>query len=106
MSGALRSRAVIAEIDYDDSPAGRRWHSPAQRLPRPRSTACGSLERFWHLPRTSVATDILSIGDHSLLWASALAWLGIGIAIVTSALAVYRPKPPPDEGGHVLPRRG
>jgi hypothetical protein len=75
----------------------------------------------WHLPVVLVVAilgalagqaigarvgDILSTGDYSLLWASALAWLGIGIAIVTSALAVYRPEPPPDEGGHVLPRRG
>jgi hypothetical protein len=50
--------------------------------------------------------DILSIGDDSLLWASALAWLGIGIATVTSALAVYRPEPPPYEDGHLMPRRG
>jgi hypothetical protein len=75
----------------------------------------------WHIPAVLAAAilgalagqaigarvgDILHVGDYSLLWASALAWLGIGIAIVTSALAVYRPEPPPDEGGHVRPRRG
>ena len=50
--------------------------------------------------------DALHIGDYSLLWASALAWMGIGIALVTSALAVRKPEPPPDKGGQVRPRRG
>ena len=74
----------------------------------------------WHLPAVLLAAvlgaltgqaigarvgDILHIGDYSLLWASALAWLGIGIAIVTSALAARRPSPPAPSG-EVRPRRG
>jgi hypothetical protein len=73
----------------------------------------------WHIPAVLAAAvlgalagqaigarvgDVLYIGDYSLLWASALAWLGIGIAIVTSGLAVRRPDPPA-EGGEVRPRR-
>lgn len=46
--------------------------------------------------------DVLHIGDYSLLWASALAWLGIGIAVVSSASIPRRPGPPP--GGQVRPR--
>jgi hypothetical protein len=49
--------------------------------------------------------DLLHIGDYSLLWASALAWLGIGIALVTSALVGRKPEPSPD-GGQVRSRRG
>ena len=48
--------------------------------------------------------DVLYIGDYALLWASALAWLGIGIGIVTSGLVMHRPSAPPD-GGEVRPRR-
>lgn len=48
--------------------------------------------------------DLLHIGDYSLLWASALAWLGIGIALVTSTLVGQKPEPP-TEGGQVRPRR-
>ena len=73
----------------------------------------------WHLPGVLVAAvigalagqaigarvgDVLSIGDYSLVWASALAWLGIGIAIVASGLATRRP-PPSSTGGEVRPRR-
>lgn len=73
----------------------------------------------WHIPALLAAAiigamagqaigarvgDLLYIGDYSLLWASALAWLGIGIAIVTSGLAVRRPEAP-TEGGEVRPRR-
>jgi hypothetical protein len=50
--------------------------------------------------------DMLLLGDYNLLWASALAWLGIGIAIVTSALVVRRPQPPVEDRGQVRPRRG
>ena len=72
----------------------------------------------WHLPAVLVAAilgaltgqavgaragDLLHIGDFSLLWASALAWVGIGIALVTSGLAARKPEPPAD-GGHVRPR--
>jgi hypothetical protein len=49
--------------------------------------------------------DVLHIGDYSLLWASALAWMGIGIALVTSALAAPKPEPPPDRGGQIRSRR-
>ena len=47
--------------------------------------------------------DVLQLGDYSLLWASALAWMGIGIAVVTSALAARKPEPP-STGGQVRPR--
>ena len=49
--------------------------------------------------------DLLRLGDYSLLWASALAWMGIGIAVVTSAVA-SRPDEPTQGGGHIRPRRG
>lgn len=49
--------------------------------------------------------DVLLIGDYSLLWASGLAWLGIGIAMVTSALVGNKPEPTPD-AGEIKPRRG
>jgi hypothetical protein len=52
--------------------------------------------------------DVLSLGDYPLLWASAVSWLGIGIAVVSSALVVGRPEPPqpPDPGGTIRPRQG
>lgn len=74
----------------------------------------------WHIPAVLVGGvvgalagqaigarvgDVLTIGDYSLLWASAGAWLGIGIAIVASALAARGPEPPAD-GGEVRPRSG
>ncbi len=74
----------------------------------------------WHLPAVLVAAvlgalagaaigarigDVLYIGDYALVWASALSWLGIGIAIVTSGLAVRKPTAPP-EGGEIRPRKG
>jgi hypothetical protein len=49
--------------------------------------------------------DVLHIGDYSLLWASGLAWLGLGIALVTSTLVGQKPDPTPD-GGEIKPRRG
>ena len=75
----------------------------------------------WHIPVVLVSAilgalagqaigdrigDVLLLGDYSLLWASAMAWMGIGIAIVTSGLAVRRPQEPPDDRGQVRPRRG
>jgi len=48
--------------------------------------------------------DVLRIGDYALLWASALAWLGIGIAVVTSALASRKPPAPPP-GGQIRSRQ-
>lgn len=74
----------------------------------------------WHLPLILVGAvlgalvgqaiggrigDALWIGDYSLLWASAFAWLGIGIAVVISALITRKADPPPD-GGQIRPRRG
>lgn len=74
----------------------------------------------WHIPAVLVGAilgalagqavggrigDVLYIGDYALLWASAAAWLGIGIAIVASALATRGPEPPTD-GGEVRPRNG
>lgn len=73
----------------------------------------------WHLPAVLAGAvlgalagqavgarvgDVVSIGDYSLLWASAVAWAGIGIAIVTSGLAARRPEP--EAGGTIRPRRG
>jgi hypothetical protein len=73
----------------------------------------------WHLPAVLVAAvlgalagqaigsrvgDVLELGDYSLIWASALAWLGIGIAVVSSALAARRPETPPP-GGDVRSRQ-
>jgi hypothetical protein len=76
----------------------------------------------WHLPLVLVGAilgalagqavgarigDVLRIGDYSLLWASALAWMGIGIGVVTSSLVTRHPEPeapPPD--GQVRPRDG
>jgi hypothetical protein len=75
----------------------------------------------WHLPAVLVAAimgalagqaigarvgDILELGDYNLLWASAFAWLGIGIAVVSSALVARRPtEPPPPPGGQVRSRQ-
>ena len=74
----------------------------------------------WHIPAVFVAAvlgalagqaigarigGLLQLGDYSLLWASALAWMGIGVAVVTSAL-VSRRDELPEEGGTVRPRRG
>jgi uncharacterized membrane protein len=73
----------------------------------------------WHVPAVLVGAilgalagqaigarigDVLYVGGYSLLWASALAWMGIGIAVVSSALLVRRPEPPP-AGGQVRPRQ-
>ena len=75
----------------------------------------------WHIPAVLVAAilgslagqaigsragGVLLLGDYALLWASALAWMGIGVAVVTSALVSSRGEGPPEEGGHVSPRRG
>jgi hypothetical protein len=48
---------------------------------------------------------VLRLGDYPLLWASALAWLGIAIAVVASALVGRRPGPP-EPGGRIRPRQG
>jgi uncharacterized membrane protein YfcA len=47
--------------------------------------------------------DPLRIGDYSLLWASLVAWVGIGMAIVVSTLVDERPTD--DAHGEVRPRR-
>ena len=49
--------------------------------------------------------DLLHIGDYSVLWASAMAWVGIGMAIVVSTLATRRPDGIVDEPGEIRPRR-
>jgi hypothetical protein len=49
---------------------------------------------------------VFVIGDYNLVWASAFAWLGIGIALVTSGLVSRKPDVPPDGGGQVRARRG
>jgi hypothetical protein len=49
--------------------------------------------------------DVLRVGDYSLLWASLLAWVGIGMAIVISTLAAG-PHDPDDAHGEIRPRRG
>jgi hypothetical protein len=75
----------------------------------------------WHLPLVLIGAilgalagqaigarvgDVLSLGDYGLLWASALSWLGIGIAVVTSSIVAREPDPePPAAGGQVRPRR-
>lgn len=74
----------------------------------------------WHIPAVLAAAilgalagqaigarigGVLRLGDYSLLWASALAWMGIGVAVVTSALVSGRGEPP-DGSGRIRPRRG
>jgi hypothetical protein len=49
--------------------------------------------------------DVLRIGDYSLLWASLVAWVGIGMAIVVSTLATTRPDGTVDEPGEIKPRQ-
>ena len=49
--------------------------------------------------------DLLYIGDYSVLWASLMAWIGIGMAIVVSTLTTRRPDGVVDEAGEVRPRR-
>ncbi len=49
--------------------------------------------------------DLLYIGDYSVLWASLMAWVGIGMAIVVSTLATRRPEGTTDEPGEIRPRR-
>lgn len=49
--------------------------------------------------------DLLHIGDYSVLWASVMAWVGMGMALVVSTLASQRPEGAVDEPGEVRPRR-
>jgi len=49
--------------------------------------------------------DVLHIGDYSVMWASVVAWVGIGIAIVVSSLAGREPAGV-EEPGEIRPRRG
>ena len=48
--------------------------------------------------------DVLRLGDYSLLWASGMAWIGIGMAIVISTLASGKPEAA-DDGGEIQARR-
>ena len=74
----------------------------------------------WHIPAVLVGAilgallgqaigarvgDVLRVGDYSLLWASLLAWVGIGMAIVISAPAA-RPAEHDEGPGEIRPRRG
>lgn len=47
--------------------------------------------------------DLLTLGDYSLLWASALAWMGIGIVVAIGGLGPRAADAP--DGGEVRPRR-
>jgi hypothetical protein len=73
----------------------------------------------WHIPAVLVGAvlgaligqaigsrvgDMLRIGDYSLLWASVMAWIGIGMAIVISSLASGKPEAE-DDGGEIQARR-
>jgi hypothetical protein len=49
--------------------------------------------------------DLLHIGDYSVLWASIMAWIGIGMAIVVSTLGARRPEGTVEEPGEIRPRR-
>jgi hypothetical protein len=74
----------------------------------------------WHIPAVLVGGvlgalvgqaigarigDLLYIGDYSVLWASVVAWIGMGMAIVVSTLASQRPESTVDEPGEIQPRR-
>ena len=74
----------------------------------------------WHIPAVLVGGvigallgqaigarvgDLLRIGDYSLLWASLVAWIGMGMAIVISTVTTQRAEVDAD-GGEVRPRRG
>jgi hypothetical protein len=48
--------------------------------------------------------DVLQIGDYSVVWASVVAWIGIGMAIVVSAIARNEPAGV-EEPGEIRPRR-
>ena len=50
--------------------------------------------------------DVLWVGDYSLVWASVVAWIGIGMALVVSALASRRPEGEGEEAGRIRARRG
>lgn len=73
----------------------------------------------WHIPGLLVGAilgallgqaigarvgDVLTLGDYSLVWASVMAWIGMGMAIVVSTLATRRPDAEADSG-EVRPRR-
>jgi len=47
--------------------------------------------------------DLVRVGDYSLLWASAVAWIGIGMAIVIASL-VSDPGDETEPAGRVRPR--
>ena len=73
------------------------WHIPAVLLG-------GIIGALLGQALGSQLGDLLRVGDYSLLWASLLAWIGIGMAIVISTLAAGRHDP--DEAhGEIRPRR-
>jgi hypothetical protein len=49
--------------------------------------------------------DLLHIGDYSLIWASVMAWVGMGMAMVMSSLATHHPDGTIEEPGEIQPRR-
>jgi hypothetical protein len=73
----------------------------------------------WHIPGLLVGAilgaivgqaiggrigDVMRLGDYSLIWASVMAWVGMGMAIVISTLVTSKPEHEP-ESGEVRPRR-
>ena len=75
----------------------------------------------WHIPAVLVGGilgalvgqaigsrvgDVLRLGDYSLLWASLVAWIGIGMAIVVSTLVSGHDESPPEDHGQIRPRGG
>jgi len=47
--------------------------------------------------------DLVRVGDYSLLWASAVAWIGIGMAIVIASL-ISDPGDETEPAGRIRPR--
>ncbi len=64
----------------------------------PRSSSAASLAPCWAGHRCS-RRGLLQIGDYSLLWASVVAWMGIGVAIVIAGLTTREPEPPGGAAG-------
>ena len=73
------------------------WHIPALLVG-------GSLGALVGNAIGSRIGDPLRLGDYSLLWASLVAWVGIGLAIVIASLATREGDRPEGHGG-IQPRR-